>query len=417
MGFLKIFSGKTPQDLEQRGDSFAQTDAWGKAKIEYEKALSKLEKKSPQNDAFKRRLQKKISQTKENLAGEHKKTAEDMLEAGFFEDARQYVGLALELTENSQLKDELQELSQNLDQHINKQIQLEFPEFKVFDRPEKEPIRQEKKQEDDDEELRALLGRLPDQIQDAYLNYGDAFKAGYLALNQGNFEQAVSHLSKAMQDHPAPDSYIPLELATAYVNLDKYDDARPLLEDFIQQRPDALPAYQMLCEIFWEQNTFEKADQLLSSVPQELAESVAMYLLRGETLYHAEKYAEAKLYYQKFLKEYEWNEPIAKALAKTHEALGEMANARNIYRQIMDQCRSCRARIDPFVKLKYADLCFSSGLYTTEVLELYLSLAQEMPVNAAEYYQKISRIYSAQGNETEARRFQLIAEKLEKGGS
>ena len=53
MGLLKIFSGKTPQDLEQRGDSFAQENAWGKAKIEYEKALIKLERSSAPNTAIK----------------------------------------------------------------------------------------------------------------------------------------------------------------------------------------------------------------------------------------------------------------------------------------------------------------------------------------------------------------------------
>ena len=79
----------------------------------------------------------------------------------------------------------------------------------------------------------------------------------------------------------------------------------------------------------------------------------------------------------------------------------------------MDQCRSCHARVDPYLKQKYADLSFDSGLNTTEVLELYLSLAQEMPENAADYYQKISRIYSAQGNEVEAQRFRLISEKYE----
>ena len=80
----------------------------------------------------------------------------------------------------------------------------------------------------------------------------------------------------------------------------------------------------------------------------------------------------------------------------------------------MNQCRSCRARIDPFIKQKFADLSFDSGLNTTEVLEMYLSLAREIPQNAADYYHKISRIYTAQGNEEEARRFQLIAEKYEK---
>jgi len=409
MGLLKIFSGKTPQDLEQRGDSFAQANSWGKAKIEYEKALIKLEKTSGAETASKSRLEEKISRTKENLAREHKKTAEDMLEAGFYEDAKQYAELALELTEESHLRDQLQELSRDLDHHIHKQIQLEIPEFKVFDQPQEEPP----PQQEDNGEWRALLGSLPDEIQQEYQSYGDEFKAGYLALNQGDFENAAALLSKALEDNPAPDSFIAMELATAYVNLEKYDDAQPLLENFIRQRPDALPAYQMLCEIFWENGAFEKAEALLSAVPQELAESIAMYLLRGETLYQAGKYAEAKQYYHDFLNNYEWNEPIARALAKTHEALGEMANARNIYRQIMDQCQSCRTRIDPLVKLKYADLCFSSGLYTSEVLELYLSLAQEVPVNAAKCYQKISQIYAAQGNETEARRFQLIAEKLD----
>jgi tetratricopeptide (TPR) repeat protein len=140
---------------------------------------------------------------------------------------------------------------------------------------------------------------------------------------------------------------------------------------------------------------------------------VAGYLLRGETLFQAGKFAEAKSFYRGFFKTYEWNEPIARGLAKTHEALGEMANARNIYSEIMAQCSSCHARIDPFIKQKFADLSFASGLNTTAVLELYLSLAREVPQNAVEYYQKISRIYSAKGNLEEARRFLKIAEKYE----
>jgi hypothetical protein len=114
------------------------------------------------------------------------------------------------------------------------------------------------------------------------------------------------------------------------------------------------------------------------------------------------------------LKNFGWNELVARSLAKTHEALNEMANARNIYREIMDQCSSCHARIDPFIQKRYADLCFSAGLFTTEVLELYLSLAQKDPDNAAEFYTKISHIYASQGNDEEAMRFETFAEKYQK---
>jgi tetratricopeptide (TPR) repeat protein len=170
----------------------------------------------------------------------------------------------------------------------------------------------------------------------------------------------------------------------------------------------------MLCEIFWEQQEYDAVENLLSSVPGELSESVAVYLLRGENLYQSQRFSEAKRHYQEFLKNFGWNEPVARSLAKTHEALNEMANARNIYREIMDQCRGCNARVDPSIKQRYADLCFSAGLFTTEVLESYLSLARQDPHNAAEFYAKISRIYAAQGNDEEARRFELFAEKYQK---
>jgi hypothetical protein len=47
-------------------------------------------------------------------------------------------------------------------------------------------------------------------------------------------------------------------------------------------------------------------------------------------------------------------------------------------------------------------------------LELYLALVREVPDNKADYYYKISQIYTAQGNPTEARRFELFAEKASK---
>jgi tetratricopeptide (TPR) repeat protein len=425
MGLLNLFKGKSPREHEARGDSHAQFGAWGRAKIEYEKALEKLGKASPQKPEFVKQLEEKVLNTREKLARDHKKTAEEMLEAEFFEDALQYINLALELTADAQLISELQARSRELKKTINQGIQQEFAEFRVFEDEnddedeneddEKTPApKKEIAPPNDDDYFRALIGRLPDEVQDAYLSYGDDFKAGYAALNQGEFEQAESCLSKAMADATQPDSFIPLELATAYLNLEKFTEARKLLEQFLRNHPEALPAYQMLCELFWEKKEYDAAENLLSSIPQELSESVAVYLLRGENFYQSQRFSEAKQYYQDFLKNFGWNETVARSLAKTHEALNEMANARNIYREIIDQCQSCHARIDPFVKQKYADLCFSAGLFTTEVLELYLSLAQQDPQKATEFYTKISQIYASQGNEEEALRFELFAEKYQK---
>jgi predicted Zn-dependent protease len=408
MSILKLFSGKTPEEHEQKGDELFSFDLWGKAKIEYERALDKLAKTSPQNDALKTRLQEKIRQTKEALALGHEQNADDLIESGFYDDARELYILAQELTRNPKQKKDLENKLKDLDFQLDKTVEEDLPDLDIEAQDGQEP----EFPEQEDESFRALCGTLPNEVQKDYLSYGNNFKDGYLALNRGDFTVAADYLSRAMQENPSADSYIPLELATAYLNLGKHAEAQQLLEAFLENQPQALPAYQLLCEIFWERKEFYQADTLLSSVPAELAESTAVYLMKGETLFHGGNFSAAKEFYRNFLESYGWNELVARALAKTHEAMNELANARNVYRQIMDECSSCHTRLDPFIKQRYADLCFDSGMYTPEILELYLSLAQEIPGNASDYFQKVSRIYTALGNEGEARRFRAISEKL-----
>ena len=408
MSIFKLFSGKTPEEHEQKGDELFSFDLWGKAKIEYERALDKLEKISPQNYELKTRLQEKIHQAKEALALGHEQNADDLIASGFYDDARELYILAQELTENPEQKKDLETKLKELDFQLDRTVKENLPDLDIEAQEDQEP----ESLEQEDEYFRALCGTLPNEVQKDYLSYGNNFKNGYLALNRGDFAIAADYLYRAMQENPSADSYIPLELATAYLNLGKHAEARQLLEDFLENKPQALPAYQLLCEIFWERKAFDQANALLSSVPEELTESIAVYILKGETLFHAGNFSVAKEFYRNFLETYGWNELIARALAKTHEAMNELANARNVYRQIMDQCSSCHARLDPHIKQRYADLCFDSGMYTAEILELYLSLAQEVPANATDYFEKVSRIYTAQGNEGEARRFRAIAEKL-----
>ncbi len=409
MGFFNLFSGKNPHDYEQKGDMYFQAGGPGKAKIEYETALAKLEKISPDDSEFKNRLGQKIRQSKEALALEHKQSADAFLEAGYYEDAREYYDLALELTEDADLSTAIETCLQEIEYCTVKKEQKEIPDIA---RPAEKVI-EPANREHGDEYFAALYGTLPDNIRKAYLGYGDTFKKGYIALNQGEFEQAAKQLSVAMTENPSPKSFIPLELATAYLNLEKYDEAQLLLEAFVENQPNVLPGYQLLCEILWETKAFDAAEKLLSTIPEELKESVAVCLLRGETFFRRQSYSQAKTLYLDFLQSFGWHEHIARALARTLEAGGETEKARQLYGEIINHCQSCSSRVDPLIKRKFADLSLVAGLYSTKILEHYLSLVQEDPGRTAEYHQKISRIYSALGNEAEARRFELIANELE----
>lgn len=408
MAWFNLFSGPSAERLEQKGDALGAAGYWGAAKLEYERAQRKLEDATVQDQVTLHRLEEKIAATREALARDHHRNASDLVAIGDFKEALALVELALALTADDALKETLAQ------QHREIEATHTTARRQTFLAPEDDWDPEEDNADvlSSDEAFRALCGTLPDSVRRAYLGYGADFKTGYLALNNGDFEIAADYLTRALEARNAPDSYIPLELATACLQLNRLEQARQLLETLLQHHPDTLPAYQILCEIYWEQGSFDRADALLASIPGELATSLPVFVLKGETLFQAGHFDVAKSFYRDFLATYGWDESIAAALARTHEALNEMDHARRVYQEIMGHCNSCHRRIDPLVKEKVADLSFAAGIHDTAVLELYLSLAQEWPENASVYYAKVGRIYQTKGNENEARRFQALADQM-----
>ena len=412
MPFLKFLSGPSPEKLEKKGDTHYDSGLWGHARLEYEHALEKAKKESRLSPDWEVRLFGKIAKAKEALAGDHQKTAEDLIEGGYYDDARPLISLAREITTDEMRIQALTALAEKLEAF--QQAEAEKTPTEDYYGLADEQAPEEHMEATLDEQyqtLCALCGPLPPEIQETYLSYGEDFRAGYLALNAGDFEAAATFLSRAMAADSTPGSYIPLELATAYLHLGRRTEARDLLVPFSEHHPEALPAYQLLCDICWEEKDFQQADAVIDSVPEDLAESLAVWLLRGETRYHAGDFEAAKALYQTFLDNHGWQEEIALALASAHEASGGHENARLIYREIMERCTGCRARIDPEIKHKYAELSFAAGIHDTNVLELYLALAQEIPDKAPMYYDRVAGIYAALGNKTEAARFRFIAKR------
>jgi thioredoxin-like negative regulator of GroEL len=370
--------------------------------------LYKLEKKCPGDSELKRRLQEKILQSKEALALHHTQRGKEIMESQYYEDAEEVFRLALELTENPELKNELRERLKDIRDYYG---QEEITDSRGIQTEKTDAAEQDHDIRQDDY-FAALVGSFSYKVREkAYHSYGEAFKEGYLALNNGDFELAVTKLSQSMEENRGPKTYIPLELATAYLNLGNSKEAERLLTGFLKDYPDSLQGYQMLCETYWEMKAFEKAEQLLQACPQELMESPLILLLQGETLFQSQRFQEAKSLFLDYLKSSGWDENIALSLAKTYETLDEKEKARDLYAEVMEKCSSCGGRIAPFIKQRYSDISLACGQVSTKILELYLSLVQEDPDNKGHYYQKIVEIYSALRNEKEARRYQRFANR------
>ena len=416
MNFFKFIKGKTSLQHEQKGDQYVANEAWGKAKLEYDAALEKLDEGPHRSPGQAERLQEKINHCREKLARQHCRSGDELSEAGYTEEAREYYLLGLELTKNKKYRSILENRLDNLDRieenAMSVSVLQSIPEPAEMIRREDAPV-------DDDTYFEALCHTLPPDIRRRYRSYGEPFRSGYIALNRGEFISAAQKLKHAQETHVSDDSFIALELATAYVNLGKNESARSLLEPFVQRHSDALPAYRMLCEILWENGEYDGADVLLQTVPEDLYETQAFILLHGENLYRQKKYTEAAEWYQMALNKYGWNENITRALAITLESAKQPTAARDLYAQIISRCKSCRSpaafasHIDPFTRRRYAELSLAAGDHSTEILELLLSLVRDDPDHASFYYRKVSLIYAERGDKIEALRFKKFADQFE----
>jgi tetratricopeptide (TPR) repeat protein len=406
MGFFDIFSGPSPEKREARGDALYGAGKWGRAKLEYEAAADALKKKG-EDPAALERLETKVGRAGEALAGDHLDHAALLVEGGNFAEAEDLLSLALEIATGRGLREKLERLLADVSRRRQERPDEEMPAPLYGLGDDDDP--EEPEAVSEDEYFQALCNTLPEPVQAAYLSYGADFRTGYIALNQGDFQSAADRLSLALEENPGPESYVPLELATARMHLGQTGEARALLAPFVEAKPDVLPAVQLLCEVYWEEKEFHRVDDLLDRLPEESARSLAVVMLRGETLQRSGKFAEARDFYLEMMARYGWKAEMAIPLAAAFEALGEMDKARDLYKEVMGRCTTCRTPVDPAIRFKYAELSFATGNPGADILELYLALARELPDRAAACYDRVSRIYQAQGNGEEARRFRSFA--------
>ncbi len=397
MVFLKIFSGRSPEGFEKKGDTYAEKMEYGLAIIEYEKGLGKLDDRSSGDKNYRTKLAEKVVSAKEALARLHIRNGEDLVSASVFDEAEDLFDLAAGLTEDKELALKIENRLKEIRKKSRGTENIEMIPLNSQDE-EGEFIHTE------DEHFTAIISTLSPEENKVYQSYGNNFKAGYVALHNGNFKTADEKLSLALNENQN-NSFVPIELATAKINLGRYDDALRLLKGFILHFPASTRAYTLICEILWERRDFDQAQNFLLSCLPEISESVPVMILKGETCFYQKKFDEAVSIYLGVIEKNGWDEHIARFLAKTYEALGLKEEARSVYGEIMGKCQGCGKRPDPYIMQRYAENSFALGDYSTRVLEMFLNLTKTDPENQKHYFQKISTIYSHLGNHKESQRF------------
>lgn len=389
MGFLTLFTGKSPKDFENRGDALFEAGEFGPAKMEFEKGLEKCRKKPPQDKALEGRLLEKAGRAREALALKHKEEGLEILESDYDEAAEECFRLALGLTEDPELVRELKGLVDLTRQRREQEVRPPQVDDDLFREDRSEPGMTA----NIDETFSALVGSLPVETRKAFLSYGDAFKEGYVALNEGNFAISVERFQQALEENPDETRILP-ELATAYLNLDMHAEARDLAETFLEAQPEEMHGYLILSEALWALGEHDAALARLDAAPANPAKTTPFLLLRGETLLKAGHPDKAEGIYKEALDARGFDPETGRALAGVYEAMGRKEEARDMYGKLLNECRTCAGPSDPFVKSRFALLSFELGERTPALLKIFLSLVRENPEEEVDYQDKIDRIHS-----------------------
>lgn len=444
MGLFGIFGGKPPEELERQGDAHYKNGAFGDAKMAFEKAIDRIERRCPEKKNLLPRITEKYRLAKESLAKMHVENADYMITVEDYPEAEALYRLAMELTSDEALAAEIHEKIGRLKDLVADAAQTEMEWVGDADEEALAGDEEDESEEDADDTdtpyaysdaiaeadpaetagptyyddgvedtpehlLHVLVSALPEEVQEAYLGYGDAFTAGYIALNHGDFRKAVKELTRALEAHDSEKTWIPIELATAHIHMNDPVRAREILEDFLHSNPEEIRAYQLLCEIFWEAGNTADARNLLAGAPNDIQTTRPMLMLLGETLFQAGRYDQAEKVFAKCLEIHGKDEFVNRGLAKTYEAKGQIEQARDLYADILNRCVMCGAATDPIIKRRYADLCTKTGDKSPKLLELYFSLVKEDPDNRADYFRQIATLYDAQGKEIEARKYRKLS--------
>lgn len=409
MGLFGFLSGKSPEDMELSGDRFLKSGEFGAAKLEYEKALAKAESKFPEKEKLRHRLTEKIVESRESLAAAHVQAGREWIAADNFREAEDLFRLALELTENPELRLEIL----NLLTSINEISPSGRPEEERLFFSDEHPFADSEETEEVTDEIEeyftVLCHALPEDIAEAYQHYDQAFRLGYVALNNGEFEVAIEKFTESMEQTDRDQPLVALELATAWTHVGEFARAQKLLLEFMENHGPSVRSVQMLCDVYLSTENFQQAIALLDQCPDPIKQTFSIQMLRGETYYQMSDFSTAWAVFQDCEKNFGENELITRSLAKTAEATGDLEAARDLYGRALSGCARCGTRTDPFVQRRYADLCFACGERSHRLIDLYFSMVQADADNKAEYYRRIYELYMALGKPNDASRYEAFA--------
>ena len=391
MGFLKRFFGAgTAQEYVEAGDRLFEKHDFGAAKLEYERALDKLES----GDASRPGVQEMVDACLDKLALRHIAEARRLIDQGDPELAQAELESALEVVATDDVRKEVQAVVDQLER-IDAEEQAVETELT------------------DDERYTVISGSWEDAQADEYDELGEPFREAILKLHDGEIAEARPLLEALLDEAEAP-RYLWLEIGRVRLMTEDNEGGKEALEEFLDSLAadeigDArLAAHVELARLADEDGDFEGAMAQFQSAVETFDNDYRAYFAMGAFLRrtgHAEEAIEILDLAAAVMDDLRPDWQVMQELGLAHRDAKQPSEAVDWLERVISFLTD-RKHIDfpPSTAVPLAQIHEEEGRLE-RAADLYASLAKGSDVdNLATYHRHAARLLAKVGLNDEARR-------------
>ncbi|MDX9719759.1 MAG: tetratricopeptide repeat protein [Myxococcota bacterium] len=396
MGFLDKLLGRNWKTYMDKGSALQTRGENGLALQEFRVALSKFEG----SEAEREELNAKIVAVSSILRGEHLARARDLQEAAQYEPARAALESALGLSTSDEEKAEIEKL----------RAALRRAEEGGHADPVRAAARLHGSAEQDgvDDAFSLHLAGMDSDQASHYEELGSAFKKGFVALRQGDFDAAIRHLEKAQQKH-GKDAFVMAELGRAYLAKDRDEDAARQLSKADKAHDSSIYIKLLRVEALWALKRFDEAEQVLQAAHDLDPSEHKVFRAIGEHALRSGDFEPGIEAVELMLEEDPHNMGLLRMAGQLHQASGHLEQALGYFEAVLKQQwnldpESHELVFDPVSALGAAQIYLELKKKPDRAIDLFhamLSITDGLA--AASMYSGIARAHLLKKRKKEAR--------------
>lgn len=278
MGLFSLFR-KGFAERVARGDRYMDQDQPGLARAEYEAAVACYDEKRDDPGVLEA-TKRKLIEARDKVARMHLEEGRLFLSRNMLDDAEEPLRFALETMPTDEGRQEVEAALRELGERRDALARDSARPFSGEPISEEE-LAEEVDEEDEAERFERYLLALSEGRAQAFRSLGTAFASGYVRLQEGDAEGAVTALREALEERP-DSPLVHLELGRALLFLERGEEAVGHLEAYREVAPDDPDAVYALAEALRMADRSDEAQAVLTAETERRPHSARAWMVLAQ---------------------------------------------------------------------------------------------------------------------------------------